>query len=271
MAALASECLMAAPDWTRLTAPPGTRVIVAGGAGGIGRAVVGACRANAHAVAVLDLARSLEQHPPPAGTKAVALDATDAASVDAAFRTVEAEWGAVDALVFLIGFTITPPTRIDALAPAQWDEVIAGNLRSAYLVARAALPLLKKGRDPAIVAVSSALAFNVGPGFAPYATAKAGLVALTKALAIENAPHIRANAVAPTAIETAFMKGGTGRAPDDPAAAAWFQSADYARLLPLGRLAKVDDVVGPVLFLMGPAARFMTGQTLHVNGGRLTP
>jgi 3-oxoacyl-[acyl-carrier protein] reductase len=262
---------MAAPDWTRLTAPPGTRVIVAGGAGDIGRAVVAACRANGHEVAVLDLARSLEKHPPPAGTRAMALDATDPAAVEAAFRTLEAAWGAADALVFLIGFTITPPTRIDALSPSQWDEVIAGNLRSAYLVARAALPLLRKGRNPAIVAVASGLGINVLPGFGPYSAAKAGLIAFTKTLAIENAPVIRANAVAPSAIETAFMQGGTGRGPDDPAAAAWFQGADYVRMFPLGRLAEVDDVVGPILFLMGPAARFMTGQTLHVNGGRLMP
>src|SRR6185503_1207035 len=138
----------APPDWTRLTAPPGTRVVVAGGAGDIGRAVVDACLANGHEVAVLDLRLSLEKHPPPAPTKAIALDATDAAAVEAAFGEIAAAWGAVDALVFLIGFTLTPPVRIDALAPAQWDEVIAGNLRSAYLVARAALPLLHRGRDP---------------------------------------------------------------------------------------------------------------------------
>ncbi len=262
---------MAAPDWTRLTAPPGTRVVVAGGAGGIGRAVVAACQANGHEVAVLDLARSLEKHPPPAAARAIALDATDPAAVDAAFREVETGWGAADALVFLIGFTITPPARIDALSPGQWDDVIAVNLRSAYLVARAALPLLQKGRDPAIVTVSSGLGLNPLPGFGPYAAAKAGLVGFTKALAIENAPLIRANAVAPSAIETAFMRGGTGRGSDDPAAAAWFQGADWARFFPLGRLTEVDDVVGPILFLMGPAARFMTGQTLHVNGGRLMP
>ena len=122
-----------------------------------------------------------------------------------------------------------------------------------------------------MVMVSSGLGFNVLPGFGPYAAAKAGLVGLTKALAAEGAPRIRANAVAPSAIETAFMRGGTGRGSDDPAAAAWFQGGDYARNFPLGRLAEVDDVVGPILFLLGTAARFMTGQTLHVNGGRITP
>ncbi len=64
---------------------------------------------------------------------------------------------------------------------------------------------------------------------------------------------------------------GTARGGDDAAAAEWFQGGDYARLFPLGRLAEIADVVGPILFLLGPAARFITGQTLHINGGRLMP
>lgn len=260
-----------ARDWTRLTAPAGTRVAVAGGAGDIGRAVVAACRDNGHRVAVLDLPRSLTRHPAPEGALAVPLDATDPAAVAAAFAAIDTAWGAIDALIFLVGFTLTPPVKVEDVAPAQWDEVIAGNLRSAFLVAQAALPLLARGNAPAIVMVSSGLGFNVLPGFGPYAAAKAGVVALTKALAIEAAPAIRANAVAPSAIETAFMRGGTGRGPDDPAAGAWFQGGAYASAFPLGRLAAVDDVVGPILFLLGPAASFVTGQTLHVNGGRLTP
>ncbi|MCW5771097.1 MAG: SDR family oxidoreductase [Rhodospirillaceae bacterium] len=258
-------------DWTRLTAPAGARIVVAGGAGDIGRAVVAACRANGHRVAVIDLPRSLEKHPAPEGALALPADATDAADVGRAFDEIGRVWSGIDALVFLIGFTIAPPTKIAALAPAQWDEVIAGNLRSGYLVARAALPLLERGTAPAMVMVSSGLGFNVLPGFGPYAAAKAGLVGLAKALAIEAAPAIRVNAVAPSAIETAFMRGGTGRGPDDPDAGAWFRGGDYARLFPLGRLAEVEDVVGPILFLIGPAAGFMTGQTLHINGGRITP
>lgn len=263
---------MAAPanDWTRLTAPPGTRVAVIGGAGDIGRAVVRACLDNGHRVAVFDLPRSLERFPPPPSVRAAALDATDSAQVERGFAALAAEWGALDALVFLVGFTLTPPVRLDAVTPGQWDEVLAGNLRSAYLCARAALPLLLKGTQPAIVNAASGLGVNVLPGFGPYAAAKAGLIGLTKALAVEFAPTVRANAVAPSAIVTAFMTGGTGRGSDDPDAA-WFKAGDYAKAFPLGRLAEVDDVVGPILFLLGPAARFMTGQTLHINGGRLTP
>jgi 3-oxoacyl-[acyl-carrier protein] reductase len=258
-------------DWTRLTARPGTRVVVAGGAGEIGRAIVAACLANDHRVAVLDLPPSLERHPPPAAVVRVAVDATAPGSVDEAFAAIAREWSAIDALIFVVGFTITPPARLESITVGQWDDVIAGNLRSGFLVARAALPLMSKADAPCIVNISSGLAISVLPGFGPYSAAKAGLIALTKALAVELGPRIRANAVAPSAIETAFMMGGTGRSEEDPAAAAWFTPGPYLQSFPLGRMAEVADVVGSVLFLIGPAARFITGQTIHINGGRFMP
>jgi 3-oxoacyl-[acyl-carrier protein] reductase len=255
-------------DWTRLGPAEGARVAVAGGAGEIGRAIVAACIANNHRVAVLDLPSSLERHPPPDGVVRLEFDATQPRSVDAAFAALARQWPAVDALVFVVGFTITPPAPLDRVSVEQWDDVVAGNLRSGFLVARAALPLLAKAETPCIVNISSGLAVSVLPGFGPYAAAKAGLIALTKALAVELGPRVRANAVAPSAIKTAFMMGGTGRSTEDPASATWFNPAPYLQAFPLGRLAEVSDIVGPVLFLLGPAARFITGQTLHINGGR---
>jgi 3-oxoacyl-[acyl-carrier protein] reductase len=258
-------------DWTRLTAGAGTRVVVAGGAGEIGRAIVAACIANSHRVAVIDLPASLKRHPPPEGIIRIAFDATAPSSVDEAFAALARQWSAVDALIFVVGFTITPPARLENITVAQWDDVVAGNLRAGFLVARAALPLMSKAEAPCIVNVSSGLAISVLPGFGPYSAAKAGLIALTKALAVELGPRIRANAVAPSAIKTAFMMGGTGRSEEDPGAAAWFTPGPYLQAFPLGRLAEVTDVVGPVLFLIGPATRFITGQTIHVNGGRFMP
>jgi 3-oxoacyl-[acyl-carrier protein] reductase len=266
-----TETALPAVDWTRLTAPAGSRVVVAGGSGEIGRAIVAACVANDHRVAVLDLPSSLERHPPPQGVVRIGFDATQPNSVDAAFAVLAQQWPALDALVFVVGFTITPPARLDQVSVQQWDDVIAGNLRSGFLAARAALPLLSKSAAPCIVNVSSGLAISVLPGFGPYAAAKAGLIALTKALAVELGPRVRANAVAPSAIKTAFMMGGTGRSAEDPAAATWFDPAPYVQAFPLRRMAEVSDIVGPVLFLLGPAARFITGQTLHINGGRFMP
>jgi 3-oxoacyl-[acyl-carrier protein] reductase len=266
-----TETALPALDWTRLTAAPGARIVVAGGSGEIGRAIVTACVANDHRVAVLDLPSSLERHPPPPDVVRIGFDATQQSSVDSAFATLAQQWPAIDALVFVVGFTITPPARLDQVSVQQWDDVIAGNLRSGFLAARAALPLLGKSAAPCIVNVSSGLAVSGLPGFGPYSAAKAGLIALTKALAVELGPRVRANAVAPSAIKTAFMMGGTGRSAEDPAAATWFDPAPYVQAFPLRRMAEVSDIVGPVLFLLGPAARFITGQTLHINGGRFMP
>jgi 3-oxoacyl-[acyl-carrier protein] reductase len=117
------------------------------------------------------------------------------------------------------------------------------------------------------VNVASGLATRVMPGFGPYSASKAALIALTKAVAVENAPAIRANAVAPAAIDTDFLVGGTGR---DRTGSHLDRDA-YVKLIPMKRLGAPADVVGPILFLLGPASGYMTGQTLYINGGALTP
>ena len=257
---------MTGPDLRRLAPPAGTRIAIAGGCGGIGRPLVRACLDNDLRVAVLDLPASLERHPPPAGVQPVPLDATDPARVDAAFAALGA-WHGLDVLVSLVGFTLTPPVSLLEATPAQWDEVQAGNLRAAWLLARAAAPLLHQAGGGCIVNTASMLAINPLPGFGPYAAAKAGLVALTKGLAHELAPRIRVNAVAPSAVHTAFMGGGTGRGGDE-GGDDWFAAGQAYAQIPLGRLAEPEDVVGPILFLASDAARFITGQVLGVNGGR---
>jgi len=247
----------------RLAPPRGARVLVAGGCGGIGRAVVAAARAAGLRVAVFDLARSLAAQPVPRGVPAYALDAAQPESVAAAYAALRRRWRGIDGLVNLVGFALER-VPVAATAPAAWNEVIEGNLRAAFLLCRGALPMMGRG---SIVNVASGLALRVLPGFAPYSAAKAGIIALTKALAVENAPAIRANAVAPAAVDTAFLRGGTGRR----RTAQHLDVAGYVKTIPLARLARPADVVGPVLFLLGPASAYMTGQVLWVNGGGLTP
>lgn len=250
---------------------PGSRVAVVGGCGAFGRAMVAAALASDLEVAVLDLEESIDRHPTPAGVAAaIALDATQESSVERAFGELVERWEVLDALIFLVGFTIVPPAPVAELKPEDWDAVVAGNLRSAYLTARAALPMLARNGQAAIVNVSSGLAYAPLAGFAPYAAAKAGLVALTKSLAVESAPRVRANAVAPSAAVTAFVGGGTGRGGDD-ADLTWFDADAHAQPFPLGRLCEPADVVGPMLFLAGPGSRYMTGQVLHINGGKQMP
>jgi len=258
-----------------LAPPPGSRVLVAGGCGGIGRPLVRACLSIGLDVAVLALPSSIARNPPPEGVLAVAADATDETSVAEAFMKIQTDWGSIDVLIFLVGFMMVPPTEIPDVTPQAWDEVMLGNLRSAFLVCREALPLLHK-TGGSIVNIGSSLAYNPLKGVGAYAAAKGGLVSLTKSLAIENAPAVRANLVAPSAIETSFLAGGDGRRVEDAeqkGGDAWFQTMkdQYLPTIPLGRIAQPEDVIGPALFLASPAASFITGQVIHVNGGRVTP
>jgi 3-oxoacyl-[acyl-carrier protein] reductase len=253
-----------------LAPAPGARIAVTGGAGGIGRALVAALREAGCRVAVLDLPASLAAHPPPADTPAIALDATQEAALEVAFAGIGQGWGGLDGLVTLAGFA--GPRLSAAETPGSlWAEVTEGNLHATFLSVRAALPALREGTEPAVVTMSSGLAAKGTPGYAPYAAAKAGVLALTRVLAAENAPWLRVNAVAPSAVDTPFLSGGTGRGGEAPGAVARLDRDAYLRGVPLGRLADPVDVVGPILFLLGPASRYVTGQTLHVNGGALMP
>jgi 3-oxoacyl-[acyl-carrier protein] reductase len=259
---------MTTKGWGSRTIPsPGSRVAIVGGCGGIGRAVVAACKELDLRTAVLDLPQSIKKHPLDVELLAP-IDATSAQAVDGAFTEVAAKFDGLDVLVFAVGFTLTPPRPTSEIDDQQWSEVLNGNLTSAHLVIHRALPLLRRGNRPNIVTISSGLGVSVLRGFGPYAAAKAGLIALTKTVALEGAPVLRANAVAPSAILTDFMTGGLGRHDSD---GKWFDPSPYIPLIPLQRLADVDDVVGTVLFLASPAAGFITGQTIHVNGGRFMP
>ena len=111
-------------------------------------------------------------------------------------------------------------------------------------------------------------------GTGTYSAAKAGLIALARGLAKENAPDVRANCIAPGAVDTAFLRGGTGRGGDTAPKnerdfPAGMDNRAMLATIPLGRIAVTDDIVGPILFLLSEKSRFMTGQTLYINGGRL--
>lgn len=239
------------------------KVAVAGGCGDIGRAVVGALVAAGAQVTVLDLPRSIERNPAPKGVKAIALDAAAEASVRDAFAGLGSS---LDGFVNLVGFT--PPLQpVEKMSAQTWDEAVAGNLRAAFLLARAAVPLLRASGAGSLVNVSSGLALRAAAGYGPYAACKAGMISLTKTIAVEHAPAVRANAVAPAAVDTEFLRGGTGR----ERRASHVDLEAYVKMIPLGRIAGPADIVGPILFLLSPASGYMTGQVLYVNGGMLTP
>lgn len=255
---------------------PGTRMAVVGGCGGMGQALVRQALAHGLRVAVLDLPRSIQQSPPPAGALTLACDVSDEASVDQAFASLQAAWGALDTLVDLAGYA-GDPIAVQDMSLTEWDAVTNCCLRGMFLVTRRAIPLLRaradgdggKGGGASMVLTSSTFGHRVvHPGFAAYAAAKAGVVSLAKALATECAPDIRVNVVSPGVFRTAFLEGGTGR---DSRTSAGIDMDKYPKIVPLGRLGEPDEIVGPILFLAGPAASYITGQVLHVNGGIWAP
>jgi NAD(P)-dependent dehydrogenase (short-subunit alcohol dehydrogenase family) len=242
---------------------PGSRVAIAGGCGGIGRAIVKRAVEIGLQVAVLDLPRSIEQSPPPPGVLVLACDALEEASIAAAFAELSARWGKLEALINLVGFT-KERVRIENMPLTEWNEITAGSLTSAFLLSRAAIPMLKAAGGGSIVHTASTFGVSVPmPGYGPYAASKAGVINLTRALAIECSPAIRVNAIAPGLVQTAFLQGGTGR----PEKSEQIDVEAVTRLLPMQRVAQAEDMVGAFLFLIGPGSAYITSQTIHVNGG----
>jgi NAD(P)-dependent dehydrogenase (short-subunit alcohol dehydrogenase family) len=256
-------------DFARLGPPRGSRLLVVGGCGGIGQRLVAAALATELKVIVFDLPAAIQQNEPKGVVATMPIDATDPGSVDAAFAALDKHWNGLDCLVNLAGFT-NARVPLDQLSPEEFDNIHAGSLRSTFLVAKAALPRLRKAGGGTVVHTASGLATRVMPGFAPYASAKAGVIALTKAVAVENGPTIRANTIAPGATDTVFLRGGTARAATH-GGERHVDPTTMAKVAPLARIGVADDIVGPILFLLGPASRFMTGQVLYINGGSVMP
>jgi NAD(P)-dependent dehydrogenase (short-subunit alcohol dehydrogenase family) len=190
---------------------------------------------------------------------AVAMDVRDPASVQAAFAEaarLAGRWP--DVLVNNAGLAITKPA-ID-LAPEEWDLVVGTNLTGAFAAAQAAARGMRGQGGGAIVNVASILGLRVAGMLAPYAASKAGLIQLTKALALEWARDgIRVNALAPGYVETdlnrAFFEGEAGRR--------------LVARIPQRRLGRMDDLDGPLLLLCSDASAYMTGSVVEVDGGHL--
>jgi 3-oxoacyl-[acyl-carrier protein] reductase len=194
------------------------------------------------------------------GGRAVVLagDVSSASSVEHLFGTCEAEFGPVDALILnAAARTRGPWTQV---AEAEWDHVSAVNLKGAFLCAHRAFGRSESPSYGAIVTISSVQAEIGAAGVLPYATTKAGLIGFTRSLARElGARGVRVNCVMPGAIQT---EEELESFPDQEAVRRKLMS-----LQSLQRRGLAEDVAGAVSFLVGPDSRFITGQTLCVDGG----
>lgn len=187
-------------------------------------------------------------------------DVSDEPGVRAMLRAVEARFGKLDALVNNAGTTTTAsPKRLEDLSLEEWDRVFAVNVRGVFQVTRAALPLLRKASAPAIVNTASIVGLRPGPQPLPYAASKAAVVNLTKTLALNLAPEIRVNAVAPGWMEGDWMKRMLGDKYDE-------LMSRRAKLTPLKRVVTSDEVAETILSLI-EGNRFVTGEIVVVDGG----
>ena len=205
-----------------------------------------------------------------AGGQAVAIqaDVAKGEDVERLFKEVNERFGRIDILVNNAG--ITRDTLMLRMKDDDWDAVMDTNLRGLFLCTRAVLRPMTRVRWGRIINITSVVGLMGNAGQANYAAAKAGIIGFTKSVAREiGSRTITVNAVAPGPVDTAFLRGGTGRS--DEQGEPPLPTEVLAKLAPMGRMATPEDIVGPVLFLLSNASAYMTGQTLFVNGGAYMP
>ena len=239
----------------------GKRIVVTGAARGLGYHFAEACAGQGAAVVMCDILRGelaesahrlqekgyrIESH---------AIDLADSESIDRVFSAI-GERGAIDGLVnnAAMATGVGGKNMLD-YDPDLWDRVMTVNVKGTWLVTRAAVPLLREGA--AIVNVASDTALWGAPRLMAYVASKGAVIAMTRSMARElGSRNITVNCVAPGFIDTAMTKALEEK-----------QRAALVANVPLGRLGTPEDVAAAVGFLASPAAAYITGTTIHVNGG----
>lgn len=239
--------------------------LVTGASRGIGRCiaehlahqgaiVIGTATADSGVARIEEALRGM----PNPGTGRV-LDVRDAPAVQNLVESIAAEFGAVQILVNNAGITLD--NLLMRMKDEEWDAILDTNLSSVYRLSKACLRGMMKAKSGRIINITSVVGATGNPGQCNYAAAKAGMIGFTKSLAREVASrNITVNAVAPGFIETDM----TNALPDAQREALLAQ-------IPLQRLGAGEDIAAAVGFLAGPSASYITGQTLHVNGGMYLP
>jgi NAD(P)-dependent dehydrogenase (short-subunit alcohol dehydrogenase family) len=189
--------------------------------------------------------------------RAYGADVTSAADIDRLVQSIESDLGPIDILVNNAGVNIRG--TVDQLSEADWDSVIDTNLKGPFLVARAVGPRMVRRGWGRVVNLGSILGAVALAGRAPYASSKAGIINLTRVLALEWAgTGVTANAICPGPFATEMNLPLL----NDPV-----KYQDFVRRIPMGRWGELDEITGAVVFLSSPASSFITGASLFVDGG----
>ncbi len=237
----------------------GKTALITGAARGIGKAIALKFAQEGANIAFTDLEVNpeTEQEIAALGVKAksYASNAADFVQTDSVVAQVKEEFGSIDILVNNAG--ITKDGLMLRMTEAQWDAVIAVNLKSAFNFIHACVPIMMRQRGGSIINMASVVGVHGNAGQANYAASKAGLIALAKSVAQEMGPKgIRANAIAPGFIETAM----TAALPDAV-------REEWKKKIPLRRGGQVDDIANTALYLACDLSSYVSGQVIQVDGG----
>jgi 3-oxoacyl-[acyl-carrier protein] reductase len=238
--------------------------VVNGGAGGIGRAVVSRLALAGFSPVILDINESAGRAALDTlggGAEFIRLELTDKQAVHDAFATIVKRHKAIDLLVNLAGGTLHAHP-IQEFPLDEWLRVVDVNLKATFLCCQAALPAMKRRRGGVIINTASNFAVTGSATRTAYAATKSAVIAFTKSLALEAASFgVRVHAIAPGLTATERVR-------KNYSAENW---AAQGAAIPAGRAAEPADIAAGVAFLASVNAAFMSGQTLHVNGGMVMP